>query len=113
MKIIVYELLGMVKDGKIDLDTKIKIDNVIIDVSDLLGAYIFNKKRLNDEVEIIEEYKIPDKLDYCNENTFIEQKETTYLSQKERILLDSNFKELGNKINEIINYLDYLKRKGI
>ena len=67
---------------------------------------------LNDEVEIIEEKKekkIPDKLDYCEENTFMEQKETTYLSQKERILLDSNFKELGKKINSII---DYLQSKG-
>jgi len=65
---------------------------------------------LNDEVEIIEEEKkIPEKLDYCEGNTFMEQKETTYLSPKERRLLDSNFKELGNKINSII---DYLKSKG-
>ena len=59
--------------------------------------------------EIEEEKKIPEKLDYCEENTFMKQKETTYLSSKERILLDSNFKELGNKINSII---DYLKSKG-
>ena len=58
---------------------------------------------------IEEEKKIPEKLDYCEENTFMEQKETTYLSSKERRLLDSNFKELGNKINSII---DYLKSKG-
>ena len=36
----------------------------------------------------------------------MEQKETTYLSSKERTLLDSNFRELGNKINEIIDYLN-------
>ncbi len=64
---------------------------------------------LNDEVEIEEEKEIPEKLDYCEENTFMEQKETTYLSPKERRLLDSNFKEIGNKINSII---DYLQSKG-
>ena len=66
---------------------------------------------LTDEVKILEEEKkIPEKLDYCEENTFmIKCKENSYLTREEIRLLDSNFKELGNKINEII---DHLKSKG-
>ena len=84
-------------------------ENVYFGDTFTLMHYI-QEEDLNDEVEIIEEEKkIPEKLDYCEENTFVEQKETTYLSPKERRLLDSNFKELSNKINSII---DYLKSKG-
>ena len=54
-----------------------------------------------------EENKIPEKLDYCEENTFSIRQ--TGMTKEDRRLLDSNFKELGNKINSII---DYLKSKG-
>ena len=65
--------------------------------------------RLDNFEEIEEKKKIPNKLGYCEENTFMNKKETSYLSSEERRLLDSNFKELSNKINSII---DYLKSKG-
>ena len=64
---------------------------------------------LNNEVEILEEEKkVPEKLDYCEEHLF-DNNVASYLTMEERRLLDSNFKELGNKINSII---DYLKSKG-
>lgn len=52
--------------------------------------------RLNDEIEIIEEKKIPEKI------------------EKEEIEVSMAIGEqiCANKINEIINYLDYLKSKG-
>ena len=123
MKII--DLLKKIANGE-EAPNRVRFDNVIwnkvrgeknifyIDEYDNdLFIHFFRKNldfTLNDEIEILEEEKkIPEKLDYCEENTFMEQKETTYLSPKERRLLDSNFKELGNKINSII---DYLKSKG-
>lgn len=61
------------------------------------------------DIEIIEEDKKLKKLDFCEENTFSNMKECTYLSPKERRLLDSNFKELGNIINELIDEVNKLK----
>lgn len=118
-KIRVIDLLNKIANGE-EVPKKIKyeykkfefIEGAYEDEKGNDLCYYDNSCRvfLDDEVEIIEEEKkIPEKLDYCEENTFMEQKETTYLSSKERRLLDSNFKELGNKINSII---DYLKSKG-
>ena len=65
----------------------------------------FNTSQMNDELEIIEDKKIY-KLDWVEGNTFNKIQENSYLSRKEIQLLDSNFKELGNKINEIIDYIN-------
>ena len=106
-----YELLGMVKDGK--APKKIKINNVVYeyrgymyctekanyqDIEDyLFGKWNFNI--LNDEVEILEEeHKIPEKLDYKYENIY---HNISKCKHSEIRIID--------KINEII---DYLKSKG-
>lgn len=134
MKTTMYELLGMVKDGK--APKKIKYKNKIYEWKEYDVCYekIMTKKGwvkeygyvaeenrryfylkhcyqdLNGIVEIIEELKgIPEKLGYCEENTFCDMRKPSYLSIEERRLLDSNFKEIGNKINEII---DCLESKG-
>ena len=75
------------------------------------AEWIIDNKWLNEEIEILEEEKkIPEKFDYCEENTFMNKcKENSYLTREEIIVLDSNFKALCNKINSII---DYLKSKG-
>ena len=61
-------------------------------------------EELNNEVEIIEEDKKIRKLDFIEENTF--SKRQNGMTSEDRRLLDSNFKELGIKINEIIDYLE-------
>ena len=136
MKITIYELLGLVKDGK--APKKIKVYGKVY-INNNCNCYLDEKDKslcenveipmfLNDEIEIIndkkilqfdkekvkignslleEEKKIPEKLDYCEENTF--SKRQNGMTSEDRRLLDSNFKEIGNKINEII---DYLKSKG-
>lgn len=112
MKITIYELLGMIKDGKAsDITTNFMFDGKKYNLLAFLDKYTLNINSLNWEIEILEEQKkIPEKLDYCEENTFIIKcKENSYLTREEIRLLDSNFKELGNKINSII---DYLKSKG-
>ena len=114
MKITMYELLGMLKDGK--APKKIKYRGTIWylkqDFSNRLPYYSngYNNNNLltgeekdyfshslNDEVEILEEKKIPEKIplsSYHNSTDDI----------KEKVLI--------NKINEIIDCLDYLKSKG-
>jgi len=67
---------------------------------------VHNEKYLNDEVEVIEEDKKIYKLDWVEGNTFNKIQKNSYLSRKEIQLLDSNFKELGNKINEIIDVIN-------
>lgn len=139
MKIIsYYELLKMIKNGNIPKKVNYKITGYLenyveytaqYDRNDFTHYELTNHHREDENIHfylnenflesdmfdesilILEEQKkIPEKLDYCEENTFmIKYKENSYLTREEIRLLDSNFKELGNKINEII---DYLKSKG-
>ena len=121
----VIDLLVKIANGE-EVPKKIKYANCIYYLDDewidvcyrrednkRIFEEFFVFENLNDEIEIIEdtpkEDKKIEKLDYCEENTFMKQKETTYLSQNERLLLDSNFKELGKKINEIIDKINVEK----
>ena len=97
MKITMYELLGMVKDGK--APKKVKYINSIWEYDketkdyfhdDLWLIYSMNSIGLTEsKIEILEEKKIPEKLN------------KQHFHKKQR--------QLANKINEII---DYLKSKG-
>ena len=140
MKITIYELLGLVKDGK--APKKVRFDNVIWnkvygennilyedekfvfsdkthqyyvgDNSNDINTYynhslkerLYDFIYLNDEVEILEEEKkIPEKIrhDAC----WIYDDET---NQLEKITLKDDL--ILNKLDDIIDYLDYLKSKG-
>ena len=104
MKITMYELLGLVKDGK--APKKIKYENREYYLYENKSYLTTDKTRffdkiyfsdLNIEIEILEEKKIPEKLDtltYTNRSTI------------------SILNEHRDKINKIIDYLDYLKSKG-
>lgn len=109
MKITIYELLGLVKDGK--APKKIAYNSVILEYAEGNGDYysyygrgLFEYKFttcndfLNDEVEIIEE---PKKIEYeqieeltCNEFDF-EKKTINSLIKNQRKLIDeiNNLKE--------------------
>ena len=113
MKITVYELLELVKDGK--APKKIKVTGTIYDFDEEYGFYFTKTKngrvalggKLNEinliynfnsenNVEILEEEKeIPKKLDISNFPRH-----------------NSSLKKTAIKLNEIIDYLDYLKSKG-
>ena len=125
--ITMYELLGLVKDGK--APKKIKYKGTIWyleqDFSNRLPYYkngynndnlLTGKEKdyfshsLNDEVEILEEEKeIPEKLEILNAN---EHSKKVYYENysKEEISLD--IETLQDWVNQIIDYLDYLKSKG-
>ena len=114
MKITIYELLGMIKDGKAPKKVKWK-NNIYTYVYDddreenIINYYCDLERhihlidggqhdiRLNDTVEILEEKKIPEKL-------------KLYAPYPE--CDDTRFEDVEDKINEIINYLSYLKSKG-
>ena len=108
MKVTMYELLGMVKDGKAPKKIKYdgqeyKITKILLEDNNYYFNYInedmecifpINTNHLNNEVEILEEKKIPEKLELIENGDFVELPESI---------------DLMNKINEIINYI---KRKG-
>ena len=85
----VIDLLNKIANGEVDYEQQIKIDNEIINVSVLLGTYVFSKERFNDEVEIIEDKKI--------------QKLREPLFQDDTL---EYVKLIQSKINEIIEYLE-------
>lgn len=102
MKITIYELLGMFKDGKAPKKIKYKNDIYEYEDYDYFGVnrgYFFDRYnvlgKLNDEVEILEEEKkIPEKLGEC---AFVEGEIAYSWSKSEAIL--------KTRINEIIDYL--------
>ena len=108
--ITMYELLGMVKDGKApkkfiydnNLFTLDEEDNVYRSLlCNRFGAMYQLDIKLNDEIEILErtleeEKKKPEKLDI---NLGMANMTPTE-------------KYISNTVNEIIDYLDYLKSKG-
>ena len=112
MKTTIYELLGMVKDGK-ELPKKVKYDGVIFenkdgDLLNDINCSLFEHRgneyekllpMLNDEVEILEEKKIPEKLNYKKE----------YMSSSNGFLLQYCI-DFATKIDEIIDYFEYLKK---
>ena len=132
MKITMYELLGMVKDGK--TPKKILFGNIVYeyfedkkykdyrykdektDIYGYLSSYIeFNGfDVLNTEVEILEEEKkIPEKLETYKEV----DDEDSYanilkVSKNGEYEIDEATSVIVDKINEIIDCLDYLKSKG-
>ena len=86
----IIDLLNKIANGEVIGENKIKIDNNVITIDTLLGSYIFNKKRLNDEVEIIEEDKKIEKI-------------------KDPKMSDETFeyiKLLKSKQDEIIDYIN-------
>ena len=114
MKITIYELLGMIKDGK--APSKIKFNNIYCYYRECKNEYVdyTNKpiiqwdyvvmNSLNDEVEILEEEKkIPEKLSTWFS---VEAKQSKELNIE---YANTNFENIYEKINEI---LDYLKNKG-
>ena len=106
MKITIYELLGMVKDGKapkkiIFEDQELTYYEPGRDYRVYQEGFLFtnlfaeNYDVLNDEVEILEEEKkIPEKIGVIN---YIEDQATALVHRK---------------VDEIIDYLNYLKSKG-
>ena len=123
MKVTIYELLGMVKDGK--APKKIRYIDKIFTSDELHADYVFmetygesntreyltdwiglSKDGLTDEVEILEEEKkIPEKLEKNHIIGGVVDNQTYYEEKY-------NTEDIGEKVNEIIDYLDYLKSKG-
>lgn len=104
IKIKVIDLLNKIANGEIETNTELFYKKEKYRHIDNLFENYYVEEVLNDEVEIIEEDKKIRKLDYIEENTF--SKRQNGMTAEDRRLLDSNFRELGNKINEIIDYIN-------
>lgn len=107
MEVTMYEFLGMIKDGKAsDTATNFMLAGEKYNLFTFLDIYTLDINSLNWEVKIIEdipkeEKKIPETLNYKKE----------YMTSSNAFLLQYCVDFLI-KINEIIDYLDYLKSKG-
>lgn len=92
----VIDLLNKIANGEIEnYNTIIKLENEQLTVGILLGSYIFDKKRLNDEIEILEdeeEFEDIEELYNCLAKTD---------NEIEKILIQ-NINDLSEKINQLI-----------
>ena len=121
MKITIYELLGLIKDGK--APQKIKYVNSIYELSPEDDDYYSEDEMrwftnelsclriLNDEVEIIEDPKKINKIiiDYnsINIDKAFETGTTTFFREKDIEI----FQCLSSKINELIDEINNLKER--
>lgn len=115
MKITMYELLGMLKDGKAPKRIKQTFDDgfkeeYILDnegwfetLDGTTKMNIFKIDRLNSIVEIIEEDKKIEKLEKFD----IQGLETSgYSMTQAEYLLEEGIQDNRNKINELIDYIN-------
>lgn len=120
MKITIYDLLGLVKDGK--APKKIKYDNLELEYNEKckdyyeyygesLFAYKFTTCNdvLNDEVEIIEE---PKKIEKLNTN-IINANRYDYDKNKEMTMsnITADILSISKVVNELIDEINNLKEK--
>ena len=110
MKITIYELLGMIKDGK--APKKIKVYGKVY-INNNCNCYLDEQDKslcnnveipmfLNDTVEILnEKKKIPEKLEYYDDSIAWVIDNVGQLSDVDKVIID--------KLNDVI---DYLKSKG-
>ena len=126
MKIItVYELLGMVKDGKLEDGTKFKYDDDYFKYWKKSNSFDRYKDKtyttvqyyndnlcdltmLNDEVEILEEEKL-ESLIMCIDDIYPNQMSRAYIQHNFEEVAKHNFEIIHKEFNKII---DYLNSKG-
>ena len=136
MKISYYELLGMIQAGenpkliKLELNCGERYYKAYYDADEFshyglkgeekenedfkyyLADTLLESQMIERNIEIIEEEKEIEEMIINEQYLFSNMKECTYLSPEERRLLDSNFKELSNKINELVRELNKIKKEG-
>lgn len=129
MKVNGIELLQMIKDGKIKEGTKFKITYCGGGIDDVEVMYKDNCLFwYNEEADLIEPIMVDTLLrikyfEIIEEDTPIEElldnsinynfsKTQNGMTKEDRRLLDSNFKELGKKINEVIRKINDIESRG-
>lgn len=110
MKITMYELLGMIKDGK--APKKIEYEGYLLSWDNVdkdyyceeygnLFEYLFcefqTTELLNFTVEILKEKKIPEKIEYYDDSIAWVIDDVGQLSDVDKVIID--------KLNDVIDYL--------
>lgn len=117
--ITVYELFGLIKDGK--APKKIKYEYSVYELTSERNDYYCKQEKrwftneinslgvLNDKLEILEEYKpIIEKIDTTEENILFTMECYTGIPEKAQ---DWNFNILKDKLNEVIDYINKKENK--
>lgn len=112
----VIDLLNKIANGEEipriqydDIEAYIGADGYLKDNYGDNVEWWIDKNWLNKELKIIEEDKKIRKLDFVEEYIF--SKRQNEMTNEDRRLLDSNFRELGIKINEIIDKLNEMEKE--
>ena len=117
MKITMYELLGLVKDGK--APKKIKTDTGIfkLEIEDdelhyrcndggiLIFDYYIENNKLSNEVEIIEEPKKIEKITWSEKESLAGE----FTSSEKQNILARRTEKLKSSLNELIDEINNLK----
>ena len=121
MKITMYELLELIKDGKAPV--KIKYEYLIYELTTERDNYyckncmrwftneINSLEVLNNEVEIIEEPKKIEKLPYYSLEKIQKSKNKDEQYENRLKLLEKRINDYHNKTNELIDEINNLKEK--
>lgn len=125
MKVTMYELIGLIKDGK--APKKIRYNNEIWEYGDELKTYdnvdyfenlleklfreLYILDFINNEVEIIEEPKKIEKLPYYSLEKIQKSKNKDEWYENRLELLEKRINDYHNKINESIDEINNLKEK--
>lgn len=88
-----------------------KLENWYVTLDESTLMTINRTSYLDSEIEIIEENKPIEKL-FDNSANYNFSKTQNGMTKEDRRLLDSNFIELGNKINEIIDKVNELEMRN-
>jgi len=115
----VIDLLNKIAKNEIKQGTKFEIDgcgyiynNGYIakdDGNKTMETFYISQRLLNDEVEILEEKKIPEKLPYYSIEKIQKAKNKDEWREERITLLEKRVNDLHIKMNDL---LDYLKSKG-
>lgn len=118
MKITMYELLGLVKDGK--APKEIKFGNIKLKYNEgcedyylYYGTGLFEykfgncKNFLNDEVEIIEEPKKIEKISWLKKESLAGE----FTTNEKQNILARRTEKLKSSLNELIDKINNLKEK--
>lgn len=119
MKITIYELLGLVKDGKAPKKIKLKssiweyckdgtTQDYINNYDKCLMEFIaINKNGLNNEVEIIEEPKKIEKISWREKESLAGE----FTANEKQNILARRTEKLKSSLNELIDEINNLKEK--
>lgn len=112
MKITVFELLKLVKENKAPKEIKYDTMNYVFrnyDYKEIHGELIDEQSSWLEKIDF---YKFDEPVEILEEEKKIPEKISLEIDKFEDSYYDTALIKVASKIDELIDYLDYLKSKG-